>query len=429
MAGAVAGAVAGAMAGGPAAPAACRWCIVGPDSDRAPRRKRTVGMLYRQFGRTGERVSTLGFGCMRLPVIDGDHEEIDAPLATEMLHYAIDQGVNYIDTAYPYHSGPKRGLPGSSEPFVGEALAGGYRDKVMIATKLPSWLIGSRKDMDEILRSQLQRLRTDHIDCYLLHGVDAAQYQRLKGLGALDFFEEAKTAGSIRYAGFSFHDDGAAFAPIVDDYDWDFCQIQYNYMDLEYQAGAAGLAYAADRGLAVIIMEPIKGGRLAGRVPAPVQALWDEAPVRRTAAAWALRFVWDDSRVSTLLSGMSTMEQVIENVALASEGVAASLDAAELALIGRVREAYGARTAVDCTACRYCLPCPQGIDIPKMFGFLNNASLYGSVDEERFGYELEVRTGQTAPASACEQCEECVAKCPQQLDIPRELEAVVRTFE
>ncbi len=388
-----------------------------------------MSMLYRPFGRTGERVSILGFGCMRLPVIDGDHEDIDVLLATEMLHYAIDNGVNYVDTAYPYHSGPKRGMPGASEAFVGEALSGGYREKVMIATKLPSWLIQSRKDMEEILQGQLDRLCTERIDCYLLHGVNKAQFQRLKSLGALDFLNEAKRQGKIRFAGFSFHDEGPAFAPIVDDYEWDFCQIQYNYMDMEYQAGAAGLAYAADRGLAVIVMEPIKGGRLAAKPPASVQALWDSAAVKRTPAAWALRFVWHDARVSTLLSGMSTMEQVIENVALAFEGHPDSLDAEELAVIGEVQQEYLARTAVDCTACRYCLPCPEGIDIPKMFGFLNNASLYGSLDEERFGYELEVRTGQSAPASACAECEECVAKCPQQLDIPRELVKVAETFE
>jgi predicted aldo/keto reductase-like oxidoreductase len=386
-------------------------------------------MLYRPFGRTGERVSVLGFGCMRLPVIDGRHENIDVPLATKMLHYALDQGVNYVDTAYPYHTAAFDGRPGASEGFLGDALAQGYRDKTFIATKLPCWFIRTREQMDEVLDGQLKRLRTDHIDCYLLHGLNAGQFKGMVELGVLDFLDDVKRQGRIRYAGFSFHDEGPAFAPIVDAYDWDFCQIQYNYMDLEYQAGTAGLAYAAERGLAVVVMEPLKGGRLAVQPPASIQSAWDAAPVKRTPAAWALRYVWDDPRVSLLLSGMSTMEQTVENVALAAEGFPASLSAAELTAIGRAQEAFQARTVVDCTACRYCMPCPQGIDIPRMFGFLNDASLFGNVAEERRGYRIETGTGQSALASACAGCEECVEKCPQQLDIPRELAGVAKTFE
>jgi predicted aldo/keto reductase-like oxidoreductase len=386
-------------------------------------------MPHRPFGRTGQQVSILGFGCMRLPVLDGRHERIDVPLATKMLRYAIDHGVNYVDTAFPYHSATFGDAPGASEAFVGEVLADGYRDQVLVATKQPGWLVKSRVDMDRILAGQLRRLRTQHIDCYLLHGLDAAQFQRLEGQGALEFLDEAKAEGWIRFAGFSYHDDAAAFAPIVDAYDWDFCQIQYNYMDLEYQAGAAGLAYAADRGLAVVVMEPLKGGRLASPVPKPIQALWDEAPVKRSPVGWALRFVWDDSRVSLLLSGMSTMEQVVENVELASEGRPASLSAGELAAIGRVQEAYKARTVVDCTGCRYCMPCPQGIDIPMLFSSLNNASLFDDLAEERRGYDMDVGTGHTAPASACTQCGQCAEACPQQLDVTRELASVAKIFE
>ena len=228
-------------------------------------------MLYRPFGRTGEQVSILGFGAMRLPVIDGRREQIDVPLATEMLHYALDHGVNYVDTAFPYHGASFDGTPGNSEGFVGDALAGGLRDKVLIATKLPHWLVKSREDMDRILAGQLERLRTDRIDCYLLHGMGAKPWEKLAGLGVIDFLDGAKADGRIRFAGFSYHDDPAAFAPIVDGYDWDFCQIQYNFLDVDYQAGAAGLAYAADRGLGVVVMEPLKGGRLAPPVPEPIQ--------------------------------------------------------------------------------------------------------------------------------------------------------------
>jgi predicted aldo/keto reductase-like oxidoreductase len=385
-------------------------------------------MLHRPFGRTGQQVSILGFGCMRLPVLGGRHERINVPLATKMLHYAIEHGVNYVDTAFPYH-GSSGEEPGASEPFVGEVLAGGYREKVMIATKLPVWLVKSKKDMGSLLAGQLERLRTDRIDCYLLHGLDAAMFQRLEGLGVLEFLDAAKSDGRIRFAGFSFHDDASAFAPIVDAYDWDFCQIQYNYMDLDYQAGAAGLAHAADRGLAVVVMEPLKGGRLASSVPKPIQALWDEAPVKRSPVGWALRFVWDDSRVSLLLSGMSTMEQVVENVELASEGSPASLSAAELAVIGKVQEAYRSRTVVDCTACRYCMPCPQGINIPLVFSCLNNASLFDDLVGERISYNMDIQFGHTAPASACTQCGQCAEACPQQLDVTRELASVAEIFE
>ncbi len=386
-------------------------------------------MPYRPLGRTGEQVSILGFGAMRLPVIDGRRECIDVPLATEMLHYALDRGVNYIDTAFPYHGASFDGTPGNSEGFVGEALAGGYRDKVLVATKLPHWMVESREDMDRILAGQLERLGTDRIDCYLLHGLGAKPWEKMAGLGVLDFLEAAKADGRIRYAGFSYHDDPPAFAPIVDGYDWDFCQIQYNFLDVDYQAGAAGLAYAAEKGLGVVVMEPLKGGRLAPPVPASIQEVWDGYPLKRSAVDWALRFVWDDERVSLLLSGMSTMEQVVANVELASEGRAGSLTPAERELIDAVRVAYKARIVVGCTTCRYCLPCPQGIDIPVVLSCVNNASLFDDPEGEGKGYNLEVDIKHTARASECTECGQCEAACPQQLEIIKELANAVRMFE
>jgi predicted aldo/keto reductase-like oxidoreductase len=375
---------------------------------------------YRPFGRTGEKVSILGFGCMRLPVIDGQRDRIDVPLATEMLHYAVDHGVNYLDTAYPYH-GASFEAPGTSESFVGQALQDGYREKVLVATKLPSWLVKSRDDMDQLLAGQLERLQTGCIDYYLLHGLKQELWNKLADLGVREFLDAAKADGSIRYAGFSYHDEPQCFAPIVDGYDWDFCQIQYNYMDTEYQAGTAGLAYAAERGLGVVVMEPLKGGRLAGPVPEEVRAVWDEAPVARAPVEWALRFVWDDPRVSVLLSGMSTMEQVVENVRLASESEAGSLCPEELELFGKVRDAYRARTVVDCTACRYCMPCPQGIDIPMVFSAINNAKLFDALEPELIGYQIEVMAGHTARASECTECGQCEAACPQQLPVIEEM--------
>lgn len=377
-------------------------------------------MLYRSFGRTGEDVSVLGFGCMRLPVLDGLPDRIDVALATEMLHYAIDHGVNYVDTAYPYH-GTSPMAPGASESFVGEALAGGYRERVLLATKLPGWVVKTRADMDAILEGQLERLRTDHIDCYLLHALDQGMWAKMVELGAREFLDAAKADGRIRYAGFSYHDEPHCFAPIVDGYDWDFCQIQYNYMDVEFQAGAVGLAYAAGKGLGVVVMEPLKGGRLAGPAPADVGALWESAPVRRTPVEWALRFVWDDPRVGPLLSGMSTMEQVVMNVELAGQADAGALTPAERGLVARVREAFMARTVVGCTECRYCMPCPQGIEIPLVFSAINAAALFDTLEAERAGYQDAVRGGRTVPASACTECGQCEEACPQGVEVIREM--------
>jgi predicted aldo/keto reductase-like oxidoreductase len=385
-------------------------------------------MLYRPLGRTGEMVSILGFGAMRLPVIDHQHEQIDVPLATEMLEYAISQGVNYVDTARMYH-GANAVAPGNSEPFIGQALDGGLRDKVLLATKLPSWAANTREDMDRTLAHQLRALRTDHIDCYLLHGIGAETWAKFRDLGALDFLEAAKADGRIRFAGFSFHGDGSAFAPIVDAYDWDFCQIQYNYMDIEQQAGMAGLRYAAERGLGVIVMEPIRGGRLAGRVPVEAQAIWDKAPTKRTPVEWALRFVWDDKDVSMLLSGMGSMEQVRENIRLADEGHAGALGRVELDLYDQVRRIYRDRTLVDCTGCRYCMPCPAGIDIPTIFSLMNDGRLYGDEAQEKFVYGLNIELGATVKASECTECGQCEAECPQLIEVPKRLADAVAMFE
>jgi uncharacterized protein len=386
-------------------------------------------MLYRSLGRTGERVSILGFGAMRLPVIEGRRERIDVPLATEMLYYALDHGVNYVDTAFPYHGATFDETPGNSEGFLGDALAAGYRDRVLLATKMPSWLIKSRDDMERILAGQLERLRTDRIDCYLLHGMAAEPWKKLSELGVMDFLDKAKADGRIRYAGFSYHDDPPAFAPIVDAYDWDFCQIQYNFLDVDFQAGTAGLAYAAERGLGVIVMEPVKGGRLAPPLPESIQAVWDAYPVKRPPVEWALRFVWNDPRVSLVLSGMTAMDHVVSNVEYASRGEAGSLTAADLVQIDKVSAAYKARTVVDCTSCKYCLPCPEGINIPKILTAVNNASLFDDVEEERRGYNISITLKDTTPASVCAECGHCEDACPQHLEVIKELANAARMFE
>jgi predicted aldo/keto reductase-like oxidoreductase len=383
-------------------------------------------MLYRRLGAKGPRVPALGFGCMRLPVVDGRHDQIDYPAATAMVEQALDSGVDYFDTAYPYH-GTSHTAPGESEVFLGRSLAGVERGAVRIATKLPSWLVQTRADMDRLLDSQLVRLGTDYVDCYLLHGLNGIFWPKLEGLGVLGFLDEALSDGRIRYAGFSFHGTPDIFAPIVDAYDWTFCQIQYNYMDTEYQAGTAGLRHAAGRGLGVIVMEPLRGGRLATRVPPAVQAVWDRSPVRRTPAAWALRYVWDDPDVSMLLSGMGTMAQLLENLDTAEEAVPGSLTAEESALIAEARDSYRARTLADCTECRYCLPCSSDVDIPGVIAFLNDAALYDDLDGSRSVYHLRLRD--TGKASLCSECGTCEELCPQGLPIIDLMKRAVEQFE
>ncbi|MHB0980152.1 MAG: aldo/keto reductase [Thermoleophilia bacterium] len=381
-------------------------------------------MLYRTLGRSGPEVSILGFGCMRLPVVDGRQDHIDTPAATAMLHEAIERGVNYVDTAYPYH-GVSHTAPGMSEVFVGESLRGGYRDRVLLATKLPSWLVETRGDMDRFLHSQMERLQTDHIDCYLLHGLNAGTWQSLQYLGVLEFLDAALADGRIRYAGFSFHDEAAVFPPIVDAYDWTFCQIQYNYMDRAYQAGEAGLRYAVERGLGVIVMEPLRGGRLAQRIPPVVRAVWHRAEARRSPAAWALRFVWDHAGVSMLLSGMSDIDQVRENLATADEASPGLLTEPEHASIEEAAQAYRSRIVADCTECRYCLPCPSGVDIPRVIAHLNDASFYDDVKGIRELYHMR----DFGRASACSECGECEELCPQGLAIQDLMKEAVRLFE
>ncbi len=269
-------------------------------------------MLYRKMPKNGDELSVLGFGCMRLPVKEDG--TIDESRAMSQVRYTIDHGVNYIDTAWPYHMG-------ESEPFVGRTLADGYREKVKLATKLPSWLIASREDMDRYLNAQLERLRTDHIDYYLVHGLAGEVWDKLEALGVTDFLDKAKADGRIINAGFSFHGSIEDFKRIVDAYPWTFCQIQYNFMDENHQAGTEGLKYAASKDLGVIVMEPLLGGNLASPIPSEVEEIWNEAAVKRTPVEWALRWVWNHSEVTVVLSGMNEESQVEENLKIADEAI------------------------------------------------------------------------------------------------------------
>jgi predicted aldo/keto reductase-like oxidoreductase len=371
-----------------------------------------VEMLYRTFGKTGEQVSNLGFGCMRLPVIDQQEEKIDEKLATDMLRTAIDHGVNYIDTAYPYHKG-------MSEPFVGKALQEGYRNKVFIATKLPSWEVNTREDCERVLNEQLDRLQTDHIDFYLLHALKKEWWEKLKNLGALDFLEQAIKDGRIRYAGFSFHDEIEHFKAIIDEYDWSFCQIQYNFMDEEVQAGTEGLRYAAEKDLGIVIMEPLRGGSLARSAPKDIQAIWDKAPERRSPAEWALRWVWHQPELSVVLSGMSAPEQVEENCRIAALAEPNGLSDSELEIIEEVKQQYRQRIQVDCTACGYCMPCPSGVNIPRIFSVYNDRFIFGEKRWSHLMYTFASNDGEQA--SNCIECGECEEVCPQKIAIIADL--------
>jgi len=363
-------------------------------------------MQYRRFGRLDWQGSALGFGCMRLPTVGGDRSQIDEALATRMVRYAIDNGVNYLDTAYPYHGG-------ESERFLGRALQDGYREKMRLATKLPVRMVERTEDFDRFLNEQLSKLQTEQIDYYLFHGLRAPRWQTVQELGLLREAERALADGRIRYLGFSFHDSFELFKEILDSYDgWTFCQFQYNYMNEEYQAGTAGLEYAASKGLATVIMEPLLGGKLANP-PAPVQALWDSALQQRSGVEWALQWLWNKPEVSVVLSGMSAMAHVEENVASAERSGVGLLGEEELALVEQVRQQYEALCPIPCTGCGYCMPCPNGVDIPRVFATFNNGVMYNAFDEARHRY---VRMSEESRASACIACQQCEDLCPQ--DIP-----------
>lgn len=379
-------------------------------------------MLHRRFGKTSEMVSTLGFGCMRLPILEGgDQSKIDEEKAIKLVRYAIDNGVNYIDTAYPYHgAGMDKG--GASEPFVAKALKDGYREKVKLATKLPSWLIKTREDMDKYLNEQLERLNTDTIDFYLVHNINNTVWTTLKEAGIGEFLDKAIKDGRIKHAGFSFHDKLDMFKEIVDYYDWSFCQIQYNYLDENYQAGTEGLKYAAKKGLGITIMEPLRGGKLVNNIPESAKDTFSGADIERTPAQWALKWVWNHPEVSVVLSGMNEMSQVIENIKTASETKANSLTEKELKIIDEVKAIIKNKTKVNCTGCEYCMPCPEGINIPMCFNIYNNYHMFG---KKEFYNMLKPEQ----KASNCVECGNCESHCPQGIKIREELKNVKLIFE
>ncbi len=381
-------------------------------------------MLYRNIPKTGDALSILGFGCMRLPTTK--EGQIDELRATQQVRDAIDQGVNYLDTAWPYHAG-------ESENFLGRALADGYRQRIKLATKLPSWMIASREDMDTYLNTQLDKLQTAYIDYYLLHSLAGNSWDHLVSLGVIDFLDQARADGRIVNAGFSFHGILEDFKRIVDGYSWEFCQIQYNFLDEKNQAGTEGLRYAADRDLGVIIMEPLRGGNLGlATPPGEVETIFKAAEFKRTPVEWALRWVWNHPEVTVVLSGMNEEDHINENLAIAAEAGPDSLSENELLLVERASRKYRELMMVDCTGCGYCMPCPSDVAIPRCFEVYNKLHMFGNEAEAKFSYAIGMSglfSGTPAYASQCVQCGECLEKCPQSIEIPDSLEIVAAEME
>jgi len=357
-----------------------------------------------------------GFGAMRLPILEADRSKIDEDQAVRMIRYAIDHGVNYVDTAYLYHDG-------NSEIVVGKALKNGYREKVRLATKMPVRLVNAREDLDRIFNEQLGKLQTDHIDFYLLHGLGKESWSRVKQLNVLDWAEEKMAEAKIGNLGFSFHDKYDVLKEIIDGYDgWTFCQIQYNYLDTESSSrtpGTKGLRYAAEKGLAVVVMEPIQGGNLATKPPEEVQILLNEANSKRTPADLALQWVWSQPEVSVALSGMTAMNQVVENVESANHSGIDGLNKSEMKLVSTIRDSYLNYGFIGCTGCRYCQPCDQNVAIPEILTlyneFFKKRSEPQSQQETKDSYQEIIKSGKGA--DNCIRCGECEEKCPQQLPI------------
>jgi uncharacterized protein len=380
-------------------------------------------MLYRKLGKTGIDVSALGFGCMRLPLVGGIKKStdvfdpsfpIDEELATKMIDTAVGAGVNYFDTAYPYHGG-------LSEKYLGRALKP-HRDKIMLATKFPTWLAQSEADFDRLMKEQLERLQTSYFDFYLVHGLNRQMWDKMKEFKVFKFLERIQEDGRARFVGFSFHDEKTLFKEIVDAYDWAMCLIQYNYYDENDQAGRAGLVYAAAKGLGVVVMEPLRGGKLAVGVPDQVMKIWELSKIKRTPAEWALRWVWDHPQVSSALSGMNSMSQLEENLKIVNEALPDTLTHGEYELILQVKDTYKKLLKVDCTTCAYCLPCPVGVNIPMNLTLYNDTFLFGDAETSYMIYNNMMAP--EVKASNCSECGQCEERCPQNIKIIEELKNV-----
>ena len=389
-------------------------------------------MNKRIVKRNGDELFPLGLGAMRLAT---KNNSIDKEVSKEYILYAIENGVNFIDTAYAYHGG-------ESERFLGDILSltdsegVKYRDRVKLSTKLPSWMVRAREDMDAFLNEQLRKLKTDVIDYYFIHNVDFSSVLRLKELGLYEFLEKARADGKIKNIGFSYHGSPNEFNDLIDDFDWDMVLVQYNYSDVNAQAGIRGIQYAYERDIAVFVMEPLKGGILAGELPEKVQNLFDSVDSNRSAVDWALSWVLNQKEITCVLSGMGSLDQIKENMAIAGRVEIDSLSEDESDVLKQAQDIFDSMMKINCTGCGYCLPCPKGVNIPDCFKIYNEKYLFnkkgiGPISNAMMNYYMVVGgvANKQASAGLCNHCGRCKKLCPQSLDIPNELDTVRSEFE
>ena len=379
-------------------------------------------MQYRLIQKTGDEISPLGFGAMRLPLKNG---KIDRQEASKLIYHAIDSGVNLIDTAYLY---------GDSEKFLGEVLQGEYKDKVKISTKLPTINIRKYEDMEDILDEQLNRLQRDCIDYYLMHAVDLKSLNRLFKKDLLKFIAKAKSEGKIKHVGFSYHGPKEDFPLLVDAFDWDVVMVQYNYFDENVQASMEGIEYAASKGMGIFVMEPLKGGILAGKMPKDAEEIFKKANPNKNTAEWALEWVLNNRNVTCVFSGMNSLEQLNENLAVADRITPLSMSFEDMETVELVKRVMRNSLKINCSTCGYCMPCPQGVNIPECLKIYNEKYLFdhkGFINQSFMDYYQYVGgiMGNSGNAGKCNACGKCLRKCPQKLNIIEELKKVKKEFE
>jgi len=364
-------------------------------------------MQYRPFGKTGFNVSLLGMGCMRLPLLDDGR--VDRGQAYELIRYAADHGINYFDTAFGYHGR-------TSEEVLGEALAGGRRENVKIATKQPFGEMKTQVDIRRNLENTLRKLRTDYLDVYLIHGINGRIWPEIKEREVLREYEKFRDEGLIKAIAFSYHGGYDAFAEVLSEYDWDMCQVQHNFMDTNREVTARGIGLAGEKGCALVLMEPLRGGNLA-KAPENVRVLYEGASVKRSPVEWAFRYDANFSQVSTILSGMTTLEQLKQNIEIFSSDdmTAGNLSDDDIAMLVKVKDSYESAAAIPCTSCGYCMPCPRNVRIPDVFERYNAVKMFDTIDPSRRTYMFLTRAG--VDASNCVECGVCETKCPQGIKI------------
>ncbi len=379
-------------------------------------------MQYRLIKKTGDEIFPLGFGAMRLPLKNG---KIDRQKAKELIYHAIDQGLNFIDTAYLY---------GDSETFLGEILQGEYKDKIKLSTKLPTINVRKYDDMEEILAEQLKRLQRDSIDYYFIHAVDLKAMNRLFKKDLAKFLKKAQSEGKIRHVGFSYHGPKEEFPSLIDAYDWDVVMVQYNYFDENIQASVEGIEYAASKDMGIFIMEPLKGGILAGKMPGEAEEIFKKANPNKSNAQWAMEWVLNNRNVTCVLSGMNSFEQLDENLEIAHKTTPLSMSFEDLETVELVKRVMRNSLKINCSTCGYCMPCPRGVNIPECMKIYNEKYLFnhkGFINPSFMDYYQYVGgiMGSSGNAGKCNGCGRCLRKCPQKLDIVSELKKVKKEFE